>query len=80
MLVGSSPVAAALSSVIAQPMSSWQRTYVIQVDPAGATGIARSVRVIRSTRRVASVLHSSTISELWYARSHSRPACRPSPR
>ena len=59
------PTAAASSSVIAQPMSSWQRTRVTQPAPAGTGGIDCSVRVISATLRVASELHSSTMRTLW---------------
>jgi hypothetical protein len=50
---------------MAQPMSSWQRTYVIQPAPGGTGGMARSVCVISATRPEASELHSSTMSTLW---------------
>ena len=60
----------AFSSVIAQPMSSWQRRYVTQAVPAGVGGIDRSVCTISAARRLARLLQSSTISELWYASSH----------
>ena len=51
--------------MIAQPMSSWQRTYVSQPAPGGTGGIARSVLVISATRPDASVLQSRTMSTLW---------------
>ena len=50
---------------MAQPMSSWQRTYVIHAVFAGISLIARSACTDRRTSRVASIDQIWTIRLLW---------------
>jgi hypothetical protein len=67
------PTAAASRSSMAQPMSSWQRTYVIQAVVVGAAGRARNAWAASCASPAANMDHTCTIRVLWYARSLTFP-------
>ena len=59
------PTARASSSAMAQPMSSWQRTYVIHAVVDGGCGTCWSACEASRTSPEASIDQICTISPLW---------------